>query len=212
MNIAEIAVSFPAPQRIVEDGAEVFGYRGHVIFPLHVIPKESNRPVQLALTLSYAVCAGICIPGKGEAKLTLFPGQAASGSGGPEASAIAEAETLVPVHLNSLESGSKFVINPDLGAALPTWRISPRGGVMLDVFAEAPPGWYFDTRASERPNEFLIVEAERPPSANSKRPPVSLTAKIGQQSFEFEADLDSAPNFLKSGRTLPETALRANQK
>ncbi|MCI0600822.1 MAG: hypothetical protein L0Y60_15120 [Beijerinckiaceae bacterium] len=211
VNVAEIAVSYPAPLRIVEDGTEVFGYRDRVIFPVRVTPDDPSRPVQLVLNLSYAVCAAICIPGKGEARLTLEAGQAGSRPNSPEASAIAAAEALVPTHLTPQVRDSKVTIMRDIASALPTWRISVRDGIMMDVFAEAPSGWYFDTRASKRQNEFLIIEAERPPSSSSKHPTVILTTKGEQQSYEFEADLDAAPHFSKGVQAAPETVLRSNQ-
>ncbi|MCI0599869.1 MAG: hypothetical protein L0Y50_05380 [Beijerinckiaceae bacterium] len=210
-NLAEIVVSYPVPMRIVEDGTEVFGYRDHVIFPIRVTPKDSSRPVQLVLNLSYAVCAGICIPGKGEAKLTLLPSQAGVSPDSPETGAIAASEGLVPARLSPQERDAKVIITGDKAAAFPAWRISPRAGTAQDLFAEAPPGWYFDTRATGRPNEFLIVEAVRPLSGGPERPPVILTMKNEQQSYEFTVNLDAASSFVKGVQAAPEAVLRSNQ-
>src|SRR5208283_1106323 len=157
-NAADIAVSYPAPVRIDEDGTEAFGYRDSVTFPLHVIPKDATLPVLLAVHLSYAVCAKICLPVKAEARLTLDPNQEASATS-PEATALAAAEA-------------------------------------EDLFAEAPPGWYFETRKSSRPDKFLIVALEQPQansqSENKASVPVTLTLKSEQQSYEFAVDLDAA--------------------
>jgi DsbC/DsbD-like thiol-disulfide interchange protein len=192
VNAAEITVSYPAPNRIVEDGIEVFGYRDHVIFPLRIKPREADLPVQLALTLSYAVCAGICLPAKGEAKLTLFPSQAETEFVSQDASAVTAADALVPIRLSSQERDAKTAVTREAMALLPTWRFSARDGTAQDLFAEAPPGWYFDTRSAGRPNEFLIVEAERP-REGMRRPEVILTLKNEQQSYEFAVDLDASP-------------------
>jgi DsbC/DsbD-like thiol-disulfide interchange protein len=187
-NAAEITVSYPAPVRIVEEGTEIFGYRDRVIFPLRVKPLNAAAPVQLALTLSYGVCARVCLPGKGEAKLTLFPGAPA----GQEASLVAAADALVPVRLSAEERDAKVAIFRDDRARLPTWRVLLRAGSAEDLFAEAPRGWYFDTGASGQPNEFSIVEVEWPREGSPKRPLLILTVKNGQKSYEFNADLDAA--------------------
>jgi len=202
-NIAAIAVTYPAPTRFVEDGTDVFGYRGNVIFPIRVMPKDWSHPVQLVLNLSYAVCARICIPGKAEAKLTLIPSQAGTSPSSAQASIIAAAEALVPAHLTAQQRDDKVQILRDDAASSPTWRIFPRDGTAQDVFAEAPPGWYFDTRASNRPNEFLIIEAERPYSG-TVRPSVVLTLKNEQQSYEFAADLDAVPSSVNSIEAAPQ--------
>jgi DsbC/DsbD-like thiol-disulfide interchange protein len=190
-NAAEIVVSYPAPMRIDEDGIEAFGYRNKVTFPLRITPKDLSRPVLLMLNLSYAVCAQICIPARGEASLTLVPGQE-SKTANQEAAVIAAAEALVPVHLTLQEGNAKVAIARVETASSPSWRVSARSGSAQDLFVEAPPGWSFDTHKTGQPNEFLIVEAERPSARGSMRPPVTLTVKDENQSYEFVTGLDAA--------------------
>lgn len=189
-NASNIEVSYPVPTRIDEGGAEAFGYRDQVIFPVRVTPKDATRPVLLAATVSYAVCARICLPAKAEASLTLFPAPEA-GSASPEAAAIAAAEAAVPVRLTPDQRDAKVEIRRGEAAPAPTWRLSLPGGAQ-DLFAEAPPGWYFETRKSGRPNEFLIVEAEKPRTGSHEPVPVTLTLRNERQSYEFVVDLDTA--------------------
>ncbi len=189
-NVSNIEVSYPAPMRIDEDGTEAFGYRDRVIFPVRVTPKDATRPVLLATNVSYAVCARICLPAKAEASLTLLPAPEA-GSASPEAAAIAAAEAAVPVRLTPDQRDAKVAIARGEAAHAPTWRLSLPGGAQ-DLFAEAPPGWYFETRKSGRPDEFLIVEAEKPRTGSREPVPVTLTLRNEQQSYEFAVDLDTA--------------------
>jgi DsbC/DsbD-like thiol-disulfide interchange protein len=193
-NAAGVTVSYPAPVRIDEDGTEAFGYRDRVTFPLHIIPKDTTRPVLLVVNLSYAVCASVCLPAKAEARLTLDPNQATS-TASPEAIVIAAAEAEVPVLLTPQQRDTKVAINRDKTAPSPTWRLSTQSNAK-DLFAEAPPGWYFETRKSSHPDEFLIVAVEQPQAdsqTNSKAPvPVTLTLKGERQSYEFAVDLDAA--------------------
>ncbi|MGH6812295.1 MAG: protein-disulfide reductase DsbD domain-containing protein [Methylocella sp.] len=192
-NASNIEVSYPAPTRIDEDGTEAFGYRGRVIFPVRVTPKDATRPVILVLNVSYAVCSRICLPAKAKAMLTLLPvPQAGNETLDPHAPAIAAAEAAVPLHLTPEQRDAKVAITRDETAPTPTWRLSPRGGGARDLFAEAPPGCYFETRRSSRPDEFLIVEVEKPRTGGREPIPVILTLTNEQQSYEFAVDLDAA--------------------
>jgi hypothetical protein len=65
------------------------------------------------------------------------------------------------------------------------------GGGVQDLFAEAPLGWYFETRKSTRPDEFLIVEVKKPRIDSRESVPVTLTLRNEQQSYEFAVDLDA---------------------
>jgi DsbC/DsbD-like thiol-disulfide interchange protein len=199
-NAVEITVSYPAPVRIVEEGIEIFGYRDHVIFPIRIKPLNAAAPVQVALTLTYGVCARVCLPSKGEAKLSLFP----AASSGPEASRIAAADALVPVQLPAQQGAAKVAITRDEAAPLPTWRALLHAGSAEDLFAEAPRGWYFDTEATGQPNEFKIVEVERPREGSPKRPPLILTVKNEQKSYEFSVDLDAASSGEKDAQAAPK--------
>lgn len=192
-NAADIVVSYPAPTRIDEDGTEAFGYRDRVIFPVRVTPEDATRPVLLLLNVSYAVCSRICLPAKAEAKLTLLPAlEAGTKTLGPDAPAVAAAEAAVPLRLTPEQRDAKVVITRDETAPMPTWRLSPRGGGVQDLFAEAPQGWYFETRKSGRPDEFLIVAVEKPRASSRAPVPVILTMLNEQQSYEFAIDLDAA--------------------
>jgi DsbC/DsbD-like thiol-disulfide interchange protein len=191
-NASDIVVSYPAPTRIDEDGTEAFGYRDRVIFPVRVTPRDAPRPVLLVLNVSYAVCSRICLPAKAEARLTLPPApETGTEPLGPDASAIAAAEAAVPLRLTPEQRDAKVAITRDETATTPTWRLAPRGGGGQDLFAEAPPGWYFQTRKSSRPDEFLIVEVEKPRTDSRASVPVILTLRNEQQSYEFAVDLDA---------------------
>ena len=70
-NLGKIDVLYPAPQRIEENGAEIFGYQRGVIFPLHVTPLNKALPVMLDLMLDYAACDRICVPAQAHLTLAL---------------------------------------------------------------------------------------------------------------------------------------------
>ena len=72
-NVAAVDVRYPAPARMHEPGAEVLGYKGAVIFPLEVVPKDAGKPVGLDLVVSLGICRDICIPAEAKLSLTLPP-------------------------------------------------------------------------------------------------------------------------------------------
>src|SRR5215207_7052364 len=73
-NVKQIHVLWPAPQRLSEGGGTSIGYARDVIFPLHVTPQDSSKPVVLRLKLDYAVCENLCVPAEAKVELILTNG------------------------------------------------------------------------------------------------------------------------------------------
>jgi DsbC/DsbD-like thiol-disulfide interchange protein len=180
-NLARATVSYPAPERHDEAGSEVFGWRGKVIFPVTVEPKDAARPVTLDLTLRYAACEKICIPSEGRMRLTISP----KGAQTPQAARIAQWAALTP----RPAAGVAFAIQPVAGAEKPTWRVSVAPAETgSDLFAEGEDGWFFDTRAAGA--DFKLVLAERPAGAQSPAS-IRLTLTRPSGAVEFQTTLDA---------------------
>ncbi len=75
-NLADVAVSWPAPVRFADGDGFSIGYKRDVVLPLLVRPQDPAQPVDLRLKLAYAVCDRMCIPAKAEARLKSRPGMA----------------------------------------------------------------------------------------------------------------------------------------
>ena len=186
-NVKNAVVSYPAPMRIDEAGLDLFGYRGQVIFPVDVELADDSRPAVLALSLDYAVCGAICLPVKAKVTLALPArpaGAAAPPPASPEAAALQAASAKVPLRLDAAARGARFAIARDEGAVPPTWRVRVRtepdsaaahGPDAADLFVEFPQGWYFESKRTADPAEFLIVEVEAP------LPEVAAAAAGGSQ-------------------------------
>src|SRR5271166_1685518 len=170
-NIKDVVVHYPTPARIDEAGLVEFGYRGAITFPVDVKLADDSRPGVLSLSLTYAVCGGICLPAAANAKLAL----PVKSEDGAESAAELDAEALitaakakVPRRLSAPERDAQVAIVRDSAAAQPTWRVklreAPRAGgeEKQDLFVESTDGYYFESKKSDRPNEFLIVEVEAP--------------------------------------------------
>lgn len=218
-NIKKAVVLYPAPSRVDEAGFDLFGYRGDVIFPIDVELTDDSRPAVLALSLDYAVCGEICLPVKAKTALTLparpGAGAAAPVESSPEAASLEAARAKAPLRLDAAQRDAKFAIARDASAVQPTWRVRVKAGpetadanstdpdrAAADLFVEFPEGWYFESKKTDNPNEFLIVEVEAPPAQvaaaaakgvaeGGAKIPVTVTVTLAQprQSYEFTVDL-----------------------
>jgi DsbC/DsbD-like thiol-disulfide interchange protein len=185
-NLAKADILFPAPTRYEEAGAQAFGYKDGVTFPLEVTPKDSRRPVGIVLDLHYATCDQICLPAEAKIDLTLKPEQ----EPGPEAALIAAARAQVP-KIVAAKDGHGFSVTPIAGAAAPTWTVhfSPSPSAAADLFAEGPDDYYFDTT---RADGFELILAQKPSDAKS-RVPVTLTLVDGRDAYQSTISLDVTP-------------------
>jgi len=102
-NVKQVHVLWPAPQRLSEGGGTSIGYARDVIFPLHVVPQDSSKPVVLRLKLDYAVCEKLCVPAEAKAELILTNGSSSQDV------ALAAAEAQVPKR-HALAEGKALAI------------------------------------------------------------------------------------------------------
>ncbi len=181
-NVARADVLYPVPNRLDEAGLEAFAYRGGVVFPIHVVASDKTKPARLVMTLNYAICDRICIPAKANVEL-LLPQSGES----PFRAAIEEALARVPVPLAAADVASKVSIEAEPGQAKPQWTVHWRGSApAVDLFAEAPEGWAFDTHKTAE-NTFTLTAAEVP--AKETHVDVRLTVAGADKSYEFNVPL-----------------------
>ena len=144
-NLSSVTPDWPAPRRLLEEGASVIGYTGdNLVLPLRIAAIDSKMPVELVLSLSYAACKTICVPEKGEAALTLVPGI----SEGLYFALIEAAGREVP---KRVEPASLGLDRPQaamlaLGSSDPSLSLAldlGAGEHVLDIFVEGPENWLF---------------------------------------------------------------------
>jgi DsbC/DsbD-like thiol-disulfide interchange protein len=182
-NLARAEVRFPAPKRLAEAGTTAFGYVDEVIFPIRVTARDPAQPVIINVTVDYAVCAEICVPAKGDARLLLRRDP------GPFAALVDAAEQLVPV---PLPAGQSPKITPEPGGS--SWLVAVAAAAApTDLFVEAPEGWYFESRRTPDGNTFRITLAEKPATASFPVKDIRLTFVSAAAAFEATVRLDSAP-------------------
>jgi DsbC/DsbD-like thiol-disulfide interchange protein len=184
-NVTKADVLFPAPTRITEDGLDAFGYTDRVVFPVVVMPADPAKPSRLHVDLSYAVCGKICVPVHSTADIDL-PAK------GNEGDAIDAAFASVPEPLSPGQAGD-LTVSPVAGAKKPTWTLSWTGAPpLVDVFAEAPDGYAFDTKPGAKPGTWMLVASQLAPAPTAKTVSVALTLAAHPQSFVTTLPLDVA--------------------
>ena len=185
-NVAAATVDFPVPKRITEEGLQAFGYTGTVIFPVAVTPIDSAKPAVLNADVTYAVCNKICIPAHGAAKVTLAPE-----SGGNGAADVAAALKRVPAPMTPAQRAD-LEIRPDDGSPKPTWTLTWTGATPVeDIFADAPEGFYFDTR-KRGPATWTLTAAQTVATPTAKPVPVTLTLARMDGGLRVTEFLDAA--------------------
>lgn len=139
-NLADVSLAWPAPVRFSDGGGQSIGYKTDVIFPILARPKDPAQPIELVAKVDYAVCETICIPAKGETRLTLAAGSAPDGALAGEVTRFAarvpraavDGLSLALVELQPASPHPVALLVADVGAE--TGRV--------DLFAEGPdPQW-----------------------------------------------------------------------
>ncbi|AXS39497.1 protein-disulfide reductase DsbD domain-containing protein [Breoghania sp. L-A4] len=93
VNLASADLAFPAPERQFDGFSTSIGYTGSVVLPLAVRPHDPAKPLLLNVTVTYGVCAEVCVPLQDELSLVMSAG----GPADPDAAAqIDEARARVP--------------------------------------------------------------------------------------------------------------------
>ena len=192
-NVADVAVSFPAPHGFNDESGESIGYKTGVILPLQVVPRDPAKPVLLRLDLDYAVCSNLCVPVTAKAELPL------PGDGGQD-SALAASEARVPKAL-ALGAGDALSIRAirreDAGARPRiVVDVAASPGAKVELFAEGPtPDWALpipspvaDAPAGLR--RFAFDLDGLPPGASPNGATLRLTAVSDEAAIEVRTRLD----------------------
>jgi DsbC/DsbD-like thiol-disulfide interchange protein len=135
-NIKSVAILWPAPHHFTDESGASIGYKGGVMFPLHVVAENPNRPATLRLAANYAVCDKICIPAKAEATLEL----ARTSSSYDSRLAAAEARTPKQARVGDASPFGIIMVRRESGSPYPRVVVEAAApaAAPLDLFAEGP--------------------------------------------------------------------------
>ena len=140
-NVKSVTVLWPAPERFPDEaGGHSIGYKGHVILPLRIVPKDGATGSSINLKLAYAVCEKLCVPTDANLKFAL-PGMSSANE-----RVLVAAEARVPRSV-LLGTGNWLAIRSAHreggdGHDRVVVDVAAPDGVPVDLFAEGPtPDW-----------------------------------------------------------------------
>jgi DsbC/DsbD-like thiol-disulfide interchange protein len=136
-NLATVKVLYPAPHAYTDEVGTTIGYKGNVILPLRVFPRQKDKPVTLRAKVDYAVCDRLCVPVEAKLELTLSP------TGGADNPALAAAEARVPKPVSAAEAGlTAKRANDDKLKPLVFVDLAAPTGQPVELLVEGPtPEW-----------------------------------------------------------------------
>ncbi len=71
INVASAELVFPAPERHFDGFSTSIGYKHAVVLPIAVRPWDPDKPMLLNATVTYGVCAEVCVPLQDELSLVM---------------------------------------------------------------------------------------------------------------------------------------------
>ncbi|MDQ0510290.1 protein-disulfide reductase DsbD domain-containing protein [Ancylobacter amanitiformis] len=196
-NVARVDILWPAPVRFDDGGSFSIGYKKDVTLPFRVTPRDPGKPVDLRLTLDFAVCAKICQPATAEVALAL-PADGAP-STPPD---LAAALSTVPQLAAFGNGGATALETADLGPAAgqpgQTIRVVARvaNPDTADLFVEGPSeDWALPLPAREPGPDgqtvFLLPVDGVPKGADIAATRLRFTLVDGPRAVEVDALLSA---------------------
>ena len=70
-NLRNVEVLYPAPKRLTDPIGDTVGYTDGVIFPVRIVAKQPDQPVDLNLFLRFGICKDICVPSEAKMRIEL---------------------------------------------------------------------------------------------------------------------------------------------
>ena len=141
-NLEVAEVLYPAPKRFTDKAGDTVGYKGNVVFPVRLKPKDASQPIDVRLALSYGVCKDICIPAEAELALSVPPS-----TGEPLPEELITAMSRVPAPAEARRETDPVLKRAvaELSGDKPRLLLEtefPGGTEHADVFVEAPDGLF----------------------------------------------------------------------
>jgi DsbC/DsbD-like thiol-disulfide interchange protein len=191
-NVEAVTVLWPAPMQF-DDGAggHSLGYKGQVVLPLRIVPKNADKPVTLRAAINYAVCEKLCIPVEANAELA-FASVAST-----EDSALSAALDTVPKPANVGDPTPLTIrdIKRD-GKSAVVVDVATSDARDVSLFVEGPtPDWALPLPKSIEGGppgvkRFSFELDGLPPGASPEGAALKLTLVGGDRAYEFNVNLN----------------------
>jgi DsbC/DsbD-like thiol-disulfide interchange protein len=194
-NVQQVTVLWPIPHGFSDGSGQSIGYKGGVVLPLQVQPKDPTKPVTLRLKVDYAICEKLCVPADASAELPLA---AAGNSSSNEVLAAAEARVPKPASVGENAPLAVRSVHEEPGPRFTRVIVDVAApeGEAFDLFAEGPsPEWALPVPmpiAGAPPglHRFAFDLDGLPSGANPHGAVLTLTAGAGSSAIEVKTKLE----------------------
>lgn len=191
-NLATVKVLYPAPHVFTDEVGTTIGYKGNVILPLRVVPRQKDKPVTLRAKVDYAVCEKLCVPVEAKLELTISP------AGGADNPALTAAEARVPTPVSAAEAGlTARRANDDKRKPLVFVDLAAPTGQPVELLVEGPtPEWSLPipkpAQGAPPGHAHFGFELDGLPPGVDPKGPFELTFTIvqGDRATEVKTHLD----------------------
>jgi DsbC/DsbD-like thiol-disulfide interchange protein len=191
-NLATVKVLYPAPHAFTDEVGTTIGYKGNVILPLRVVPRQKDKPVTLRAKVDYAVCEKLCVPVEAKLELTISP------AGGADNPALTAAEARVPTPVSAAEAGlTARRANDDKRKPLVFVDLAAPTGQPVELLVEGPtPEWSLPipkpAQGAPPGHAHFGFELDGLPPGVDPKGPFELTFTIvqGDRATEVKTHLD----------------------
>jgi DsbC/DsbD-like thiol-disulfide interchange protein len=191
-NLASAKVLFPAPHAFTDEAGTTIGYKGNVIFPVRIIPRDKSKPVTLHAKIEYAVCEKLCVPAEAKLELTIPP------KGGADNAALDAAEARVPQPVSAAAAGlTAKRANDDKRKPLVFVDLAAPTGKKVELFVEGPTAeWSLPipkpAQGAPPGHHYFGFELDGLPPGVDPKAPFELTFTIvkGDRATEVKTHLD----------------------
>lgn len=161
-NLAELAITWPAPQVFLTSGYRTIGYHDQLVLPIEVTPDSPNQPVRLKGRMQLGICKDVCVPAE-----LRFDQQLAAGA--PRHPAIVAALASRP--WSAQEAGVRSAtcsLRPSKYGLTVSARIDmpPAGGEEVAVIEPGTPHFHAGETTTRREGGMLLAKTEFLPAAN----------------------------------------------
>jgi DsbC/DsbD-like thiol-disulfide interchange protein len=191
-NVEAVTVLWPAPTKF-DDGAggTSLGYHDHVVLPLRIVAKSTDKPVVLRANIDYAVCEKLCIPA--QAKLELSFNSVAS----TEDSVLFAALDAVPKPANIGDPNPLTILDVKReGRSEVVVDVVSPGAKPVNLFVEGPtPDWGLPVpklldHGPSGVKRFAFALEGVPPGVNPEGAALKLTLVGADRAYEFNINLE----------------------
>ena len=185
-NLASVKFLWPAPKVYYKNGLRTVGYKGELILPIEMTPKQPGKPITLRAEVELGVCQDICVPITARLSADLKSGTARD----PRISA-AIARQPAPARSAGLR-GVTCGVEPIADGLRLTAKIDmPRlGKDEIAIFELSDQTIWVSEASAKRQGRTLTATTEMVPPANAPflldRSDVRITVLAGGQAVDIQ--------------------------